>query len=151
MLDGSFFLAAAAPLLDEPTAHVDASRVRTVEELVLRLRAERGTTVILASHDREQALRLAGRLVCLERGRLREDLGRIVAGRLARDRERLAVTTEKPGSDWPPSAVLVALELAGEAVLLRFDGGLVVRVPRDDVTQANPLPGERAELGDHRT
>ncbi len=57
-------------LLDEPTAHVDRANAARIEEIVLRIHADTGTTVILASHDLRQARRLAHRVVTLIDGQL---------------------------------------------------------------------------------
>ncbi len=64
-------LAVSAPvlLLDEPTANVDPESRPMIEEL-LRDAARSGTTVIMASHDRQLGYRLCDRLLRLEAGRL---------------------------------------------------------------------------------
>ncbi len=59
-------------LLDEPTAHVDQSNARLIEELIQQLHATTGMTVILASHDLRQAQTLADRVVTLLDGQLFE-------------------------------------------------------------------------------
>ncbi len=57
-------------LFDEPTAHLD-TQVRTVflEELAARLRAS-GAAAVYATHDAEEALGLADRVVLLDAGRV---------------------------------------------------------------------------------
>ncbi len=62
-------LAPEVLLLDEPTANVDRASVPDIEALLAGL-PDTGCTVVLATHDREQAHRLAARLVALEDGRL---------------------------------------------------------------------------------
>jgi len=57
-------------LLDEPTANVDRSRVRMVEEQVHRANQEDRTTVILTTHDLNQARRLTDSVVALVDGKL---------------------------------------------------------------------------------
>jgi tungstate transport system ATP-binding protein len=57
-------------LLDEPTAHVDHTNARLIEEIIQQLHATTGMTVILASHDLRQAETLADRIVTLLDGRL---------------------------------------------------------------------------------
>ncbi|MEW5911735.1 MAG: ATP-binding cassette domain-containing protein [Thermodesulfobacteriota bacterium] len=56
-------------LLDEPFANLDAESSAVFERVIAGLPAQ-GCTVILVSHAREQAHRLAQRVVALERGRL---------------------------------------------------------------------------------
>ncbi len=59
-------------LLDEPTAQIDQENARVIEEVIGGLRERTQMTVILASHDLEQARRLADRIVTLVGGRLVE-------------------------------------------------------------------------------
>ena len=57
-------------LLDEPTAHVDHSNARLIEETIQQLHATTRMTVVLASHDLRQAETLADRIVTLLDGQL---------------------------------------------------------------------------------
>jgi signal transduction histidine kinase/ABC-type multidrug transport system ATPase subunit len=54
-------------ILDEPTAALGVAESAQVEQLVRRLH-ERGTTILLVSHDLEQMFRLADRIVVLRHG-----------------------------------------------------------------------------------
>jgi tungstate transport system ATP-binding protein len=54
--------------LDEPTASIDEENTSIVEEIILALKRERKTTVIMTTHDREQAERLADRVVMMRSG-----------------------------------------------------------------------------------
>ena len=56
--------------LDEPAAFVDVKNREIIEEIILRLKKERESTVILATHDMLQAERLANRLLILSQGRI---------------------------------------------------------------------------------
>ena len=56
-------------LFDEPTANLDRDSVPRIEAVLAAL-PERGCTVVLATHDRAQAERLAGRVVRLEDGQV---------------------------------------------------------------------------------
>jgi tungstate transport system ATP-binding protein len=58
-------------LLDEPTASLDPAATRSVEEIV-RVAAQSGIKVVMASHDLGQVRRLAGKVIFLVRGALRE-------------------------------------------------------------------------------
>jgi ABC-type iron transport system FetAB ATPase subunit len=58
-------------LLDEPTSGLDAESARMVEAL-LRARLAKGTSILLVTHDPEQALRLATRHLEVSDGRLVE-------------------------------------------------------------------------------
>jgi tungstate transport system ATP-binding protein len=58
-------------LLDEPTASLDPAATRGVEEIVAAA-ARSGIKVVMASHDLGQVRRLAGKVIFLVRGALRE-------------------------------------------------------------------------------
>jgi tungstate transport system ATP-binding protein len=60
--------------LDEPTASLDPAATRHVEEIILAA-AQSGTKIVMASHDLGQVRRLAGDVIFLVRGRLREQAG----------------------------------------------------------------------------
>jgi ABC-2 type transport system ATP-binding protein len=57
-------------LLDEPTTGLDPRSKKDVQNLVLRLREEHDATVVLTTHDMDEADRLCDRLAVLERGRI---------------------------------------------------------------------------------
>ncbi|WP_199809335.1 ABC transporter ATP-binding protein [Streptomyces sp. SCSIO 75703] len=87
-------------LLDEPTTYLDLRHQLEVMQTVVRLREERGLTVVMVLHDLGHAARFADRIVALRHGRVAADgppaevvtpallaevLG--VAGRVGRDPE----------------------------------------------------------------
>jgi iron complex transport system ATP-binding protein len=57
-------------LLDEPTTHLDLAHAVDVLDLVDRLNAERGQTVLMVLHDLNLAARYADRLVAMKAGRI---------------------------------------------------------------------------------
>lgn len=57
--------------LDEPTASLDPAATRAVEDIVLRA-AQSGIKVVMSTHDLGQVRRLAGDVIFLVRGALRE-------------------------------------------------------------------------------
>jgi tungstate transport system ATP-binding protein len=59
-------------LLDEPTANLDPARVALVESVVREVHAQKGTTVVWATHNLFQAHRVAERAALLLDGRLVE-------------------------------------------------------------------------------
>lgn len=59
-------------LLDEPTANLDPRNVALMEEAIVALHREQGTTVVLVTHNLHQARRLAARTVVLLDGRVAE-------------------------------------------------------------------------------
>ena len=58
--------------LDEPTASVDQENTEIIESIIMALKKEGRSTVILTTHDREQAERLADSLLFLKNGRIEE-------------------------------------------------------------------------------
>lgn len=70
MLARALALEPRALLLDEPTAALDAEARDGVERTLSELSGEVASTVVLVTHDREQAKRLADRIVELRDGRV---------------------------------------------------------------------------------
>lgn len=60
-------------VLDEPTAGLDPAGCRQVMDNILRYRNETGSTVIIVSHNMDDAARLTQRLLVFDHGRLRMD------------------------------------------------------------------------------
>jgi tungstate transport system ATP-binding protein len=56
--------------LDEPTASIDEQNTGIVEGIILSLKREARTTIIITTHDRDQAVRLADRVVMMHEGRI---------------------------------------------------------------------------------
>ena len=63
-------------LLDEPTSALDASIQAEVLNLLDRLRAERGLTYVLVSHDLAVVSHMCDRLVVMQSGQVVEELSR---------------------------------------------------------------------------
>lgn len=59
-------------LLDEPTANLDPANVMKIEEIIKRIRNERKTTILLATHNIPQVGRIADRVGILINGELIE-------------------------------------------------------------------------------
>jgi len=106
--------------LDEPTIGLDVIAKETIREFVARVNAERGTTVVLTTHDLADVERLCRRIVLIDEGRvvydgtvdaLRENYGthRTLVITLAEDARDLAVPD------------LELAERDGDTVRLRFD------------------------------
>jgi NitT/TauT family transport system ATP-binding protein len=58
----------AVLLMDEPFASVDAQTRADLEDLTLRVRDDLGPTILLITHDVEEAVYLGDRVVVLHRG-----------------------------------------------------------------------------------
>jgi ABC-2 type transport system ATP-binding protein len=84
-------------VLDEPTIGLDVVTKAAVRSFLERLNAERGTTILLTTHDLGDIERLCRRVMIIDQGRLAYDgdLDRLRAGA---DAERmLVVELERPG------------------------------------------------------
>ena len=55
-------------LLDEPTTGLDPRSKRDVQDFVLQLRDQHDATILLCSHDMDEAERLCDRIAILDRG-----------------------------------------------------------------------------------
>ncbi len=60
-------------ILDEPTAGLDPAGCRQILENIARYREKTGSTVILVSHNMDDAARMAERLIVFERGHVAMD------------------------------------------------------------------------------
>jgi cell division transport system ATP-binding protein len=60
-------------LADEPTGNLDPELALEIMEIFKRVNA-RGTTVLVATHDRDMIQRIKGRVLMLDRGRMVDDL-----------------------------------------------------------------------------
>jgi len=59
--------------LDEPTASVDEKNTRIIEDIILNMKRDTMATVVITTHDREQAARLADHLIVMSEGKITED------------------------------------------------------------------------------
>ena len=106
--------------LDEPTIGLDAIAKEAIRDFIAEINRERGTTVILTTHDLADVERLARRIILIDAGTV------IYDGPLSRLREEygthrtLVVNLfEDPGEIAIDGADVVARE--GHSVQLRFD------------------------------
>jgi phospholipid/cholesterol/gamma-HCH transport system ATP-binding protein len=60
-------------LVDEPSSGLDRITAAEIDELLLREKAERRTTLIVVTHDVRGAKRIADRIAVLNQGRLIAD------------------------------------------------------------------------------
>ena len=105
-------------LMDEPFGAVDPIVRRELQDEMLRLQAELGKTIVLVTHDIDEAFRLADEVVVLRQG------GRIA--QVGRPAEILAAPAddfvrEFVGAD-RADRTLVACDVAGRRVVVDGDG-----------------------------
>ena len=108
-------------LLDEPTTYLDLRHQLEVMQTVVRLREERGLTVVMVLHDLGHAARFADRIVALR------------AGRMAADGPPAEVVT--------PALLAEVLGVAGR-VGLDPEGGWPVCYPDHPLVDTEPLRNE---------
>lgn len=56
--------------LDEPTASVDQKNTKIIEDIILKMKNDGKSTVVITTHDMAQAERLADKLLVLQNGKL---------------------------------------------------------------------------------
>lgn len=59
--------------LDEPTASVDEENTKIIEDIILNMRGNNRSTIVITTHDRVQAQRLADGLFILSEGQIAAD------------------------------------------------------------------------------
>ena len=59
-------------LLDEPTSALDSASAKVVEEALIQLNRNNGVTLVWVTHDPQQARRVGGKLMIMDRGRVVE-------------------------------------------------------------------------------
>src|ERR671935_20279 len=69
----SYMTAPSLLLMDEPTTGLDPRSKREVQDLLRMLRTERAATVLLCTHDLQEAEAVCDRVVIIDRGRILAD------------------------------------------------------------------------------
>jgi tungstate transport system ATP-binding protein len=59
--------------LDEPTANIDPVNTEIIEAIILKLKQQRDTTIIMITHDPAQGRRLADQVLVMNSGRILPD------------------------------------------------------------------------------
>ena len=78
----SFLTAPSLLLMDEPTTGLDPRSKKEVQELLKMLRVEREVTVLLCTHDMDEAAALCDRVLMMDEGRVLADGTPAELGRL---------------------------------------------------------------------
>jgi ABC-2 type transport system ATP-binding protein len=99
----SFLTAPSLLLMDEPTTGLDPRSKKEVQSLLEMLRAERQVTVLLCTHDMDEAAALCDRVLMMDEGRVLADGSPEELGRLY------------PSGDGPASLEDVFMHLTGKA------------------------------------
>jgi ABC-2 type transport system ATP-binding protein len=115
-------------VLDEPTIGLDVVSKATVRAFLTRLNAERGTTILLTTHDLGDIERLCRRVMVIDHGRLAYD-GSLDALRATIDADRVLI-----------------VDLARPAPPIAVDGARVVRTEGPRQWLAIPPSGNAAAV-----
>jgi len=59
-------------LLDEPISHLDTRQRHRMRQIIMRLHLEKGFTMIYVTHDQEEAMAMADRIVVMQDGVIRQ-------------------------------------------------------------------------------
>jgi len=118
-LAASLLHSPALVFLDEPTIGLDAVAKLAVREFVRRLNREKGTTVILTTHDMDDIEALCDRVLVIGRGRILCDGSLASLRELVSPERRLVVDLEREAVVAVPGAKVE--EVDGQRVHLSFD------------------------------
>ncbi len=77
-------------LADEPTGNLDSSNAVSIMDLLMRVRRESGSTLILITHDEELAGQYTDRII------------RLADGRLISDSKKIDQQNQAPAISWSP-------------------------------------------------
>jgi ABC-2 type transport system ATP-binding protein len=132
-------------LLDEPFAGLDTAQTGRLEAL-LREEAGAGTAVVVATHDLDQAARIADRLLLLDEGRLLHD-GTLEALRRDKPSHRLLITLRE-GSEAEVAEALrsTALEVRTTDEGLALSGSSVAELQAVAAALATQRPNDLVGL-----
>ena len=119
-------------LMDEPTANLDPVSVATIEDLVVRINRDLGTTILFSTHDMYQGQRLAHRIGVLMNG---------VFAQVGTPREVFTIPASRD------VARFVGIENIVDGVVVGENGNAVVVAGGVRIRAAAlPGPGERVSL-----
>ncbi len=132
-------------ILDEPTIGLDVLSKQRLREFLRAERVDRGTTLLLTTHDMGDIERLCDRVLVVDHGRLVYDGSLFGLGATVGARRVLVVDLAEPTPDLrelPPGAELLTSEAGGMRQRLAFDA--------ESITAAQLLAAvsDRAEVRD---
>jgi ABC-2 type transport system ATP-binding protein len=134
---GAFLHEPEVVFLDEPTIGLDLVSRETIRRYLLELNRERGTTIVLTSHDMEDIESICKRLVILQRGRTLFDGDLVALMRRVYDRRAIELHLEPASRAWDAS---LEASLAEFGASLERSGplSLVFSVPASEVQRFVP-------------
>ncbi|KAA8887682.1 ATP-binding cassette domain-containing protein [Nocardia colli] len=131
-------------ILDEPTIGLDVLSKQRLREFLRAERADRGTTLLLTTHDMGDIERLCGRVLVVDHGRLVYDGSLTGLAATVGARRVLVVDLAEPAADIDdlPCARLLSSEAGGMRQRLAFDP------EKTTAAQLLALVSDRAEVRD---
>ncbi|TWT67418.1 ATP-binding cassette domain-containing protein [Allorhodopirellula solitaria] len=146
-------------LADEPTAALDKDSVRQVVELFQREARERGTAIVIVTHD-NRILDVADRIVKMDFGNIAQDtnldeaalLGRMLKGcdvfSLVSVSTLTTIARKMKREEHSPGDRIVTYGDVGDRFYLIREGEVAVRQPHGDTDRATAEFREVARLGE---
>jgi ABC-2 type transport system ATP-binding protein len=114
-------------LLDEPTTNMDPVAARDVRELIVESVREHGHTVLLSTHNLQEAEAICDRVAIMRNGRL------LLAGAPAELRRQLGGAFAVRVTTTHQRAAALAEHLAGRGPVTRVNAATVETVPQRDI------------------
>jgi ABC-2 type transport system ATP-binding protein len=134
-------------VLDEPTIGLDVVSKHAVRDFLAELNQERGTTILLTTHDLDDVERLCQRMMIIDHGRVIHD-GSVAGFKATYGTRRTVVVDlvdEQPPLDVPSTTVV---KYVGRRLWLRFDrsettaaavvAGIAAASPLEDLSVEEP-------------
>ena len=125
--------------LDEPTLGLDVLAKRMLIEVLKKVNREKGTTVIVTSHDMDDLEEMARRIVLLSNGAVAFDGGFDELRRTVGGLRRLVLTTE----DEAPPALTAAVHRESKGIVHEYEFDLKDVTVREVFAEASLVPGIR--------
>ncbi len=129
--------------VDEPTAYLDNESAEIVESTLQDLNSDRGTTIVMVTHNILQAQVLANRAAMMKHGRIHKlgtvsEIFRTELNSLLRKeyRTNTYMGTAKAIGETTPEGMLVQVDLGNGVeidALSRKEGNVTVIIPPDDI------------------
>lgn len=114
-------------ILDEPTAGLDPRGRDEILDLIARLRAESGITIILVSHSMEDVAKYVGRIIVMNRGGIVYDDNPREVFRHYQELEKIGLEA--------PQTVYIMNKLRSRGMPIRTDA-LTIEEARDEILRA---------------
>lgn len=146
-------------LLDEPTANVDRGSAALLEKILKELNQRFKITVILATHDINQAYRISDEVICLFEGKMaRSPLENLYRGRVIKDKDislfdtgkiRVAILPERDEVNHisiPPEDIIVSIKPISTSARNSFSGNIFDVFDEGDSVRLEVDVGEKLRV-----